>query len=249
MKRNCKSICHALIAFSLVLMPSTMRAQENGQLSSSERQQVIDNIINSMVKVDGGTLTSSSTIGKTSVKSFNICNHEVTQREWKAVMGTNPSKYKGDDKPVEQVSWNDCQAFIRKLNTISGRKFRLPSEAEWEFAARGGNKSRGYKYSGSDTASVVSWFFVYNGERSVERKKANELGLYDMSGNVWEWCQDKFKGTDDPSFGTTKEVHSANDRVCRGGSWNDVIQYSEVSSRRGFAPSLRYCLIGFRLAM
>ena len=159
-----------------------------------------------MVKVDGGTYTkgSGSTANQVSVSSFSIGATEVTQELWIAVMGSNPSFFThGDgvvnDKmqcPVENFSWSDCRTFISKLNKLTGKKFRLPKEAEWEFAARGGNKSRNYIYSGASGASEASWFYSNSGSKThpVATKCINELGLFDMSGNVEEICEDSHSG-------------------------------------------------------
>ena len=127
------------------------------------------------------------------LSSFYICKYEVTEALWTAVMGSNPSDHKlGDNYPVERVNWYDCQDFVEKLSELTGRHFRLPTEAEWEYAARGGKRSRGYRYSGSYNLDEIGW---HEGnadhKREVGTKKPNELGLYDMTGNVSEWCQDK----------------------------------------------------------
>ena len=147
------------------------------------------------------------------LSSYSIGETEVTQALWTAVMGSNPSNFKGNNLPVEKVSWNDCQTFIRKLNDLTGENFRLPTEAEWEFAARGGNRSRGYKYSGSDNLGDVAWYTDNSGDKThaVKSKSPNELGIYDMSGNVWERCSDIFGDYHD-SPQTNPKGHSPEER-------------------------------------
>lgn len=188
----------------------------------------INKLLNNMVYVSGGTFTMGGTSEQESddyynekpthsvtLSSYYICKYEVTQALWRDIMGSNPSYFKGDNLPVEQVSWNDCQTFINRLNCYTGRNFCLPTEAEWEFAARGGNYSRHYKYSGSNYIGDVAWYNDNSGNRThpVGTKQANELGLYDMSGNVWEWCSDWYG-----SYKTGPSSGSA--RVRRGGSWS-----------------------------
>ncbi|MGM9811929.1 MAG: formylglycine-generating enzyme family protein, partial [Muribaculaceae bacterium] len=130
--------------------------------------------------------------------------------------------FKGDNLPVEEVSWNDCQKFIKNLNSLTGRNFRLPTEAEWEFAARGGNKSRGYKYSGSDNVDNVAWHGDNSGRKThpVKTKQANELGIYDMSGNVYEWCQDRYGDYSSAAQTNPKGATTGAGRVIRGGGWD-----------------------------
>ena len=190
-------------------------------------------------------------IHKVTLNDYYIGETEVTQELWKAVMGTNPSSSKGDNLPVDRVSWNDCQIFISKLNKITGTKFSLPTEAQWEYAARGGNQSRGYQYSGSNYVGIVAW----NPNNSsgklhpVKTRQPNELGLYDMSGNVWEWCQDYYgyysrKPQIDPQGPT-----SGNPRVYRGGSWNFSSKGCRVSYRGKKSPNALDNYFGFRLAL
>ena len=196
---------------------------------------VKDGITIGMVKVEAGTFMMGVTseiqdpsFDEKPVHQVTLTNdyymgkYEVTQALWQAVMGSNPSKFKGDDLPVEQVSWNDCQEFISKLNGFTGKKFRLPTESEWEYAARGGKKSRGYQYSGSSNISDVAWYYDGNsGSKThpVGTKQANELGIYDMSGNVWEWCQDWYGSYVSLSQTNPTGAVSGPYRVYRGGSW------------------------------
>ena len=194
------------------------------------------------------------------LSSFYICKYEVTEALWTAVMGSNPSYHKlGDNYPVEQVNWYDCQDFVEKLSELTGRHFRLPTEAEWEYAARGGQRSRGYRYSGSYNLDEIGW---HEGnadhKREVGTKKPNELGLYDMTGNVDEWCQDKL-GTDyyhhSPSINPQGPDRSTfkDNRCFRGGSFSDNEKYDELKvytrNSSGFPPEEKCFYIGLRLAM
>lgn len=229
------------------------------------RDTILQNLIRNMVKVEGGTFMMGekhSLLGglgtdnkehQVTLSSFSIGRAPVTQKEWKAVMGSNPSHFKGDDLPVESVSWEDCQKFIRKLNKMTHMNFRLPTEAEWEFAARGGNKSKHYKYSGSDDINSVAWYDDNSDDKthSICQKKPNELGLYDMSGNVYEWCQDWYgvnfysKFTYPNPCNKTKTSY----RVCRGGSWISAIGTCRLEYRNRFTPNNRSDTIGLRLAL
>ncbi len=221
-----------------------------------------------MVGVQGGTFTMGATREQGSdayanekpshqvtLSNFSIGQTEVTQALWEAVMGSNPSSFKGPKLPVEQVSWDDCQEFIRKLNELTGQNFRLPTEAEWEYAARGGSKSQGYKYSGSNNLDDVAWYGYdgNSGDRThdVATKRANELGIYDMSGNVNEWCQDWFGEnyySSSPSSNPTGPA-SGSDRVSRGGSWPDDAGSCRVAYRFWSDADYRCDVLGFRLAL
>ena len=184
------------------------------------------------------------------LSDYYIGEMEVTQALWKAVMGSNPSKFEGNKLPVEQVSWDDCQAFITKLNVMTGQTFRLPTEAEWEYAARGGNKSQGCMYSGSNDIGLVAWYLDNSGNKTHEvgTKTANELGIYDMTGNVQEWCQDWFDDYSSEAQTNPAGPETGSFRVFRGGSWLDSASSCRVSFRNYIMPSLPYGDLGLRLA-
>ena len=217
-----------------------------------------------MVKVEAGTFMMGATSEMQNpwddekpvrevilTNDYYIGKYEVTQSLWQAVMGTNPSYFKGDNLPVEQVSWDNCLEFISKLNSLTGRKFRLPTEAEWEYAARGGKKSRGYQYSGSFNISDVAWYNGNSGNKihPIGMKQANELGVYDMSGNVNEWCQDWYGSYVSSSQTNPLGANSGSFRVCRGGSW----YFGTVNCRSSFRsrgnPDTRSRYLGFRLVL
>jgi formylglycine-generating enzyme required for sulfatase activity len=166
------------------------------------------------------------------------------------IMGTNPSHFEGDNLPVENVSWNDTQEFIQKLNVKTRGNYRLPTEAEWEFAARGGNNSVGYKYAGSDDISTVAWYYSNSGEEahSVGLKLPNELGIYDMSGNVWEWCQDWYGIYSPIQPNNPIGAYSSSTRVLRGGSWLDNARNARIVDRGNGKPEYSDYCYGFRLA-
>ncbi|MBR5147045.1 MAG: formylglycine-generating enzyme family protein [Bacteroidales bacterium] len=184
------------------------------------------------------------------LSDYYIGETEVTQELWEAVMGTQPSHFIGDKKPVEQVTWYNCQSFVMKLNQLTGMKFRFPTEAEWEFAAKGGNKSEGYYYSGSDDINDVAWYAAEGKKtREVKTKMPNELGIYDMCGNVMEWCYDLFGDyTSDHQVNPTGST-SGTDCMVRGGCCLSDATYCRTTVRSFFHPGGQSYGIGFRLAL
>ena len=238
-----------------------------------------------MIVIDGGTFHMGATseqdidyddekpVHSVTLSDYYIGETEVTQELWEAVMGSNPSWFQGDNqRPVESVSWNDCQEFIKKLNQLTGKQFRLPTEAEWEYAARGGKYSRGYMYSGSNNADEVAWYCQNSGDKylswewnygsydsiiennnckthPVATKKANELGLYDMSGNVEEWCNDRYGDYQSNSQTNPTGPSKGEDRVSRGSSWYYYDMDVRVSNRNYDTPDNRYTNFGLRLAL
>jgi formylglycine-generating enzyme required for sulfatase activity len=239
----------------------------------------VNGVTFTMVAVKGDTFTMGMTVEQESeafdveqpahevaLSSYLIGQTEVTQALWQAVMGSNPSYFSSRNnyatnlqRPVEFVSWNDCQTFITKLNQLTGKTFRLPTEAEWEFAARGGNKSLGYKYSGSNDLDDVAlyWFSIPSevvdkagyGTQTVATKAPNELGLYDMSGNVWEWCQDWFDRYSSDAQTNPVGPSTGYNRVSRGGSWLNFAYSCRVSCRASFDPTRKIDCVGLRLAL
>ena len=225
---------------------------------------VKDGISIDMVRVEAGTFTMGATAEMkntedsekpthrvTLTNDYYIGKYEVTQALWQAVMGDDPSYFKGDNLPVEAVTWDDCQEFIGKLNRITGKTFRLPTEAEWEYAARGGNKSRGYQYSGSNNPSNVAWYDDNSGDKThaVGTKQPNELGIYDMSGNVWEWCQDWYETYSSSSQVNPTGANSGSCRVVRGVSWYNNARDCRLSLRGSNTPDFRSSNLGLRLVL
>ena len=217
-----------------------------------------------MVFVEGGTFLmgddsseyeSEKPAHSVHVPSFYISKYQVTQKQWEIVMGENPSNFQGENHPVESVSWDDTQAFIKKLNAQTKRTFRLPLEAEWEYAARGGRYSQGFEYAGSDKLKQVGWYNdnSENKTHEVGLLLDNELGLYDMSGNVWEWCEDDYHGSyngapidggawvDSPKRGAF--------RVLRGGSYFSDAVRCRPAFRLADRPGGRDGTVGFRLVL
>lgn len=216
-----------------------------------------------MVYVEGGTFTMGATPEQKEepkenerpahsvfLVSYYIGETEVTQDLWQAIMGNNPSKTRGIKNPVEYVSWHACKNFIQKLNAITGRKFRLPTEAEWEYAARGGIKSKGYQYSGSENWNEVAWTNTFSDKTvPVKFREPNEIGIYGMSGNVQEWCEDWYGDYHDDFQINPQGANSGTHRVYRGGSY--CCHYSEcrVARRHAMAPEKACIDLGFRLVL
>lgn len=255
-----------LVTLCLMMMTVTCK----GSLTFSEDEIetfTVKGVTFKMVYVKGGTFKMGATseqgnifdddeksVHQVTLSPYYIGETEVTQELWQVVTGRNPSYFSGSEKlPVEQVSWDACQNFLKKLNELSGKQFRLLTEAEWEFAARGGIKSKGYKYSGSNNIDEVAWYELNSNSRTHEvgMKAPNELGLYDMSGNVWEWCQDWYDwhGYSSNSLTNPTGPSTGRDRVSRGGSWAYDARYCRVSDRShgpSYGSSRR---MGFRLAL
>ncbi len=273
----------------VVVLSVSMFSCGNAKLSpnwssdaTAEQKRILGELVESMVLVEGGTFTmgaqdsnkngtnydskvysGESPTHRVTLSDYYIGKYEVTQEQWQAVMGNNPSEYKGNRKPVEKVSWNECQEFVRKLQALTGLKFVLPTEAQWEYAARGGNKSQDYKYSGGNDLFSVGYFRslykygTYDDDKGnsdgevhpVGQKSPNELGLYDMSGNVAEWCQDWYEeysrsSQTDPIGPTTGSC-----RVLRGGSAFVLAECCRVFSRNYGIPGYHYNYCGLRLAI
>ena len=215
-----------------------------------------------MIEVEGGSFIMGATphrdgfdespTHRVTLSTFYLGETEVTQELWQAVMGSNPSQFSGQKRPVEQVDWNDCQVFITKLNALTGRQFRLPSEAEWEFAARDGKKIRLYrKYSGFHIIDYVAWYSgnSNNQTQEVAQRKPNDLGIYDMSGNVREWCQDWYGEYDSSEQTNPTGPASGVYRVNRGGSWWDSADECRLRYRTYDKPLFSSPMVGLRLAL
>ncbi|MCM1170115.1 MAG: formylglycine-generating enzyme family protein [Bacteroides sp.] len=262
MKNHVKTILSGLLALSLFASCDKEKDEEKGGETLTETAFGVNL---EMVYVPGGTFQMGATaeqgddayreekpVRTVKLDSFYIGKCEVTQAQWRAVMGENPSHFTGDENPVECVSWNDAQEFCEKLSAKTGRKYVLPTEAQWEYAARGGKKSKGYKYAGNNNIDEVAWYGDNSNDRThaIGTKKANELGIYDMSGNVWEWCSDWYAGYDESDTDNPTGPQNGSTRVARGGSWLNDASHCRVSSRTNDGdPDLRYYSLGFRVAL
>ncbi len=242
---------------------------------SANQTFTVNGVSFEMVKVEGGPFTMGATAEQGSdayddekpthqvtLSSYYIGKTEVTQKLWEAVMGKSVSQIAcenvwytygvGSNYPMYYISWHDCQEFVTKLNELTGKNFRLPTEAEWEYAARGGNKSQGYKYSGSNTIDDVAWYTSNSGitTHPVATKAPNELGIYDMSGSVFEWCSDRYG-----NYSSSAQTNPTGPdsgwplRVHRGGCWGSYARDCRVSRRLYIGPAHRDYFLGLRLAL
>ncbi len=218
-----------------------------------------------MIKVEAGSFTMGCTSEQggdcydwekpshrvTITQDYYIGKFEVTQELYKAVMGTNPSYWKEYNRPVENVSWNDAMEFCAELSRLTSRQFTLPTEAEWEYAARGGKKNECTKYAGGWSIGYVAWYSDNSGSSThvCGTKRANALGIYDMSGNVWEWCLDRYGNYSSASQTDPMGSSSGSNRVYRGGGWGHDAENCRVSYRRGYTPDYRYRNLGFRVVL
>ena len=244
----------------------TTQTQTSSSTTSvfADKTITVNGVSFKMIAVKGGTFTMGATseqgsdvdsdekpTHRVTLNDYYIGETEVTQALWEAVMGSNPSYFKGSNLPVERVSWEDCQEFISRLNSLTGENFSLPTEAEWEYAARGGNKSKGYKYSGSNNIDHVAWCYgsISGNTHAVKQKQANELGLYDMSGNVYEWCLDWYGSYSSGSQTNPIGPSSGEYRVLRGGSWHLNPRGCRVSSRNDSRPGTRIGCYGLRVCL
>ena len=209
-----------------------------------------------MVQIQAGTFTIGSPVSEAGrdpdegpqsevrVQGFYMAKYEITQAQYKAVTGTNPSSFKGDDLPVDSVSWDDAVEYCRKLSQLTGRNYRLPTEAEWEYAARAGSTG---PYAGN--VDSMAWYDADSGRQThpVGQKQANAFGLYDMNGNVWEWCQSKYKPYPYNAADGRENLQEKDVRVLRGGSWESSARGCRSAYRRRVIPNPREC--GFRVVL
>ena len=256
----------SILLFALLLITACKKTTSNQIIE-------VNGVTFTMIQVEGGTFQMGATpeqgnspmadekpAHQVTLSTYYIGETEVTQELWKAVMGNNPSSFKGNNKPVDNVSYNDIvNDFLPRLNSMTGMDFRLPTEAEWEYAARGGKKSKGYKFSGSNDIGEVAVYSKNSsnlgedspeyGTHNVKSMKPNELGIYDMTGNVMEWCSNwGEKYTEEPQIDPQGPA-TGNWRSIRGGNWGGLPGYCRVSSRTSVGPNASCSGYGFRLAL
>jgi len=254
------TISECLVTAKVVGVAEIIAATKDGKYSATTTIRVI-NAEPELIFVEGGTFTMGCSDDecedrelpnrKVTLSSFNIAKYPVTQEQWIVIMGNNPSGFKGDNLPVENINYEDIQMYINKLNANTGKNYRLPTEAEWEYAARGGNQSKGYKYSGSNDIDAVAW---YNGNSKgathiVGIKAPNELGIYDMSGNVREKCSDWYGPYSAEPQTNPTGLETGNYRVDRGGYWENNAKVCRISMRGYTQHSYRTNTCGFRLVL
>lgn len=256
------------VAVEEVVQPQPQQQQPSRPQQQSQPKELlpitVNNVTFNMIYVEGGTFTMGATAEQGSdaeaderparqvtLSPYYIGQTEVTQALWQQVMGRNPSKFKGENNPVERVSWNDCQKFITQLNQMTGKKFRMLTEAEWEYAARGGNKSSGYKYCGGNDLNNVAWYKENSDKttHAVAAKQPNELDIFDMSGNVGEWCSDTYASKSGGAGTSLLGAVSGVSHIYRGGNWVSDAKFCRISRRDCFSASLRDIHLGLRLAL
>lgn len=274
-----KRVVHYCLLLTLLLTPAFLASCKDDDEPIDYRDysvQYTDNTVVfnihgtefTMVLVEGGTFEMGATaeqgledpdeneypVHQVTLSSYYICQTEVTQELWQLVVHNNPSLILGDlSRPVDCVKWDMCQDFIAKLNHLLDDRFefRMPTEAEWEFAARGGNKSQGYKYAGSNDVNEVAWYLSNSDAKThpVATKKPNELGLYDMSGNLWEWCYDWLAHYRPSAQTNPTGPDDGTHHIMRGGSWTYDPSFCRVSRRNYISSVIRASNCGLRLAM
>lgn len=259
--KTLRFISLGLFAVLLCFAMDSCSGGDGGNSKKENRDFNVNGVEFTMVYVEGGTFMMGSDdadaeddekpVHQVTLSDYYIGQTEVTQALWTAVMGSNPSYIKGDNLPVENVTWYDCQEFVGILNKITGENFCLPTEAQWEFAARGGNYSKGYKYSGSNDIDAVAWYKASSGgkTRVVGITQANELGIYDMSGNVNEWCNDWYGPYSSVAITDPAGPSSGSNRVNRGGCWGNNASYCRCTIRFGYRPTSTGDALGLRLAL
>jgi formylglycine-generating enzyme required for sulfatase activity len=233
-------------------------------VQAQDRHYTVNGVKFTMKHVKGGTFMMGATDNdamaeadekpahSVSVVDYYIGETEVTQELWKAVMGNNPAKFKGENYPIENVSFNDCVRFVEKLSQLTGRRFRLPTEAEWEYAARGGQRSKGYRYAGANDTTSVAWLYtdsLWVRHMPVAAKCPNELGLYDMSGSVWEWCDTMYEPYQSTKSNWFTRLIRKRFKVVRGGGFRGYARYARMTNRYAVAAWRNDFTVGLRLAM